>query len=129
MSGADVFTLDPDQVHAAVEDLFDIEAEVDTAAAAIKEESAAAASGLSSSGLATGDALDAAASWGHGMRAGGFGRRLGNMGEYLATCAEEAVEIDEYSAEDFRAHADFDRYGDRPNAQVATPANPGHGGL
>lgn len=118
MSGADVFLLDPDQVHAAVEDLFDIEAEVDTASSAIKEESTTVGSALTGDGFATGAALNAAASWWHGSRAGGFGRRLGNMGEYLATCAEKAVEIDDFNADEFRSHADFDRYGDRPNAQV-----------
>lgn len=121
--------MEPEQVHDAVEDLFDIESEVDTAAAEIKDETSTVGSALTGSNFAVGEALTSAGTWWHGMRAGGFGRRLGNMGEYLATCAETAVEIDEYNADDFRRHADLVRYADRPNAQVeAYPSNP-RGGL
>ncbi|GAB3647747.1 hypothetical protein [Glycomyces tarimensis] len=129
MSGAEVFAMEPDRVHSAVEDLFDIEAEVDSASSAIKDETETVGSGLAGGNFAVGAALTSAGGWWHGLRAGGFGRRLGNMGEYLATCAEEAVEIDEYNADAFREYADLDRYADRPNAQVADyPARP-NGGL
>jgi hypothetical protein len=93
MSGADVFALDPDEVHRAVEDLFDIESEVDTASAAIKEESAAVASGLSSSGLATGDAPD---HFDANVIDGGDG---GHM-SYFGSGTETVAELGELVAED-----------------------------
>lgn len=110
MSGADVFTMDPDEVHNAVEKLFEIEAEAQTAVDGLKDETETAATTLAEKNLECGAALKDAAGWWHLDRAGGFTNLVGNLGEYLAVCAEEAVEIDEFNAASFAQHADLDRY-------------------
>lgn len=119
MAGADVFTLEPDQVHKSVEVLFDIESTVDRQTKAVCEESATVATVLEAAGAALGPALAEATEWWRIHRAGGFTGRCGNTGEYLATCAEQAVEVDEYNAGAFAAHADLDRYPGR-NSQHAS---------
>ncbi|MCH7232509.1 hypothetical protein L0U85_16845 [Glycomyces sp. L485] len=119
MAGADVFTMEPDEVHKSVEVLFDIESAVDRETASIAEETAPVAETLSAAGTAFGPALGEAAEWWKLHRAGGFTRLAGTTGEYLATCAEEAVEVDDYNAGAFASHADHDRYPDRANATAS----------
>ncbi|MCD0444826.1 hypothetical protein LO763_14505 [Glycomyces sp. A-F 0318] len=110
MTGADVFAMDPDEVHRSVEVLFAIEAEARSQATAMAEANARACGPLKDAGTALGPALEAAGEWWRTQRAGGFARLLGNTGEYLAVCAEEAVEVDEFTAGTFAALADTDRY-------------------
>lgn len=116
MSGADVFTLDPDRVHRSVEVLFDVSSTVDRQTETICERTASVAADLRAGGAALGAALAEAAEWWRLDRAGGFTGLAGHTGEYLATCAEEAVEVDQFNAAAFAAHADLDRYPGRAAA-------------
>jgi hypothetical protein len=119
MAGADVFAMDPDEVRKSVEILFEIESEVDTQASAIATANAEAAAPLKDAGTALGPALEAAGEWWQGERASGFGSLLGNTGEYLAVCAEEAVEVDDYNAGTFASVAG-DLYPERANASASS---------
>jgi hypothetical protein len=119
MSGAEVFAMDPDEVHNAVEVLFDIESTVEQATSRICEESTVVTENFKQHGTALGPALEAAVEWWKVYRAGGFERLVGNCGEYLATCAEEAVEIDEYNAGRFASYADHDRYPGRDSEHAS----------
>jgi hypothetical protein len=110
MPGAEVFTMDPDEVHRSVAVLFEVEEEVDRRTAAMADANAEAAGPLKDAGTALGPALEAAGEWWRTDRAGGFTGLVGDTGEYLAVCAEQAVEIDDYNAGDFAALADLDRY-------------------
>jgi hypothetical protein len=120
MAGADVFAMDPDEVHKSVEILFEIEAEVDRKTAAMAAANTEAAAPLKDADTALGPALEAAGEWWRVHRAGGFCGLVGNTGEYLAVCAEEAVEVDDYTSGDFAALADLDRYPGRPNANASS---------
>jgi hypothetical protein len=115
MAGADVFTLDPEEVHKSVEILFDVESEVDAQTATLVDSTCALAQQLKDADTALGPALAEAAEWWQLFRAGGFSGLCGNTGEYLAVCAEEAIEVDEYNAGDFASLADHDRYPGRAN--------------
>lgn len=119
MSGADVFTMDPGEVHKSVETLFDVESEVDTRTGTLVESTASLAQGLTDAGTALGPALAEAAGWWKTLRAGGFTGLCGNTGEYLAVCAEEAVEVDDYNAGDFASYADHDRYPGRADEHAS----------
>ena len=110
MPGADVFAVDPDEVHKSVEVLFEIEEEVDRRTGEMTTATLDAAGPLKDAGTALGPALEAAGEWWRTDRAGGFTGLVGDTGEYLAVCAEQAVEIDDYNAGDFAALADTDRY-------------------
>lgn len=118
MAGAAVFTMDPDEVHSAVAVLFEVEAEVDGQTVTVTDETAEVAGNLKDANAALGPALAEAGEWWRIFRAGGFTGLVGNTGEYLATCAEEAVEIDDYNAGKFASFADHDRYPDRANANA-----------
>jgi hypothetical protein len=113
MSGADVFSMTPEKVHEAVEVLFSIEAEVDTITNGLRTETDTVASTFTSANCANGDALTTASDFWCVQRVIGFTGLVGNLGEYLAVCAESAVEIDDYNAHDFATLADLDRYPDR----------------
>jgi hypothetical protein len=119
MSGADVFTMDPGEVHASVEILFDVEAEVEARTGTLAETTGSHAQLLTDGGLSFGSALAEAADWWKTLRAGGFTGLCGDTGEYLAVCAEEAVEIDDYNAGDFASYADHDRYPGRDNEHAS----------
>ncbi|SDD97079.1 hypothetical protein [Glycomyces harbinensis] len=110
MPGADVFAMDPDEVHKSVEVLFEIEEEVGRRTGEMTAANAEAAGPLKDAGTALGPALEAAGRWWGTDRAGGFTGLVGDTGEYLAVCAEQAVEIDDYSAADFASLADSGRY-------------------
>lgn len=120
MSGADVFTLSPDEVHKSVETLFDVESEVEDQTGTLVEDTVDTARVLTDAGMALGSALSDAAEWWRIHRAGGFTGLCGNAGEYLAVCAEEAVEVDEYNAGDFATLADHDRYPGRANENASS---------
>ncbi|THV42423.1 hypothetical protein [Glycomyces buryatensis] len=120
MAGADVFTMEPDSVHRAVEVLFDVEGEVDRQTLTVADQTAEAAETLKSANTALGAALAETGEWWKIHRAGGFTSLVGNTGEYLATCAEEAVEVDEYNAGAFASFADSDRYPGRDNANASS---------
>ncbi|WP_026923276.1 hypothetical protein [Glycomyces arizonensis] len=119
MSGADVFTMDPGEVHKSVETLFDVESEVEAQTGTLAEATGSLAQGLTDSSAALGPALAEAADWWKTLRAGGFAGLCGNTGEYLAVCAEEAVEVDDYNAGDFASYADHDRYPGRDNEHAS----------
>lgn len=119
MPGAEVFVMEPDEVHNAVEVLFDVEAAVSQATGDIGEECASVTGELKGLGAALGPSLEAAVSWWATHRAGGFTGLVGNCGEYLATCAEEAVEIDQYNAGKFASFADHERYPGRSNEHAS----------
>jgi len=119
MAGADVFAMDPDEVRKSVEILFEIEEEVDTQAATMATANAEAAGPLKDAATALGPALEAAGEWWQVHRAGGFRGLVGNTGEYLAVCAEEAVEVDDYNAGTFASVAG-DRYPERSNANASS---------
>ena len=119
MAGADVFTMEPEEVHKSVEVLFEVESEVDSLTVTLIEDTSELAQQLKDSDTALGSALAEAAEWWKLFRAGGFSRLSGNTGEYLAVCAEEAVEIDEYNAGDFASLADHDRYPGRANENAS----------
>ncbi|GAB3236682.1 hypothetical protein GCM10027447_35190 [Glycomyces halotolerans] len=119
MSGADVFVMEPEQVHQAVEALFAVEAEVDRAGTTLAEACDTAAGPLTSGKAAIGPALSAASAWWRDYRVRGFADRVGNLGEYLAVCAEKAVEIDEFNAGDFAQYANLDRYPGREAANAS----------
>ncbi|MEU6246622.1 hypothetical protein [Glycomyces sp. NPDC047010] len=120
MSGADVFTMDPDEVHKSVEILFEVEAEVDSQTTTLIDSTADLAQQLTESDTALGSALAEAAEWWRVQRASGFTGLCGNTGEYLAVCAEEAVEVDDYAAGDFASLADHDRYPGRANENASS---------
>ncbi|THV27560.1 hypothetical protein [Glycomyces paridis] len=119
MAGADVFTMEPDEVRRSVDVLFEIEAEVDRQTATMAGANADACGPLKDAGTALGPALEAAGEWWQTHRAGGFTGLLGNTGEYLAVCTEEAVEIDDYNAGTFASVAG-DLYPTRPNANASS---------
>lgn len=119
MAGADVFTLDPEPVHEAVAKLFDVEGAIRGDSTTLEEEAATAAGPLAEANLAIGEALVAAANFFCGVRAAGTASLIGNLGEYLATCAEQAVEIDDYNASDFASLADHDRYPGRASENAS----------
>lgn len=123
MAGADVFTMSPDKVHEAVEALFGIEAEVDTMTAGLRTETESVAFTFSSANCAIGEALMTASDFWCVQRILGFTGLVGNLGEYLAVCAEEAVEIDDYTAYDFAALADLDRYPGRAAQNASARAD------
>ncbi len=120
MAGADVFAMDPGEVHKSVEILFEIEEEVGRQTEAMATANAEAAGPLKDADTAIGPALEAAGEWWKVRRAGGFCGLVGNTGEYLAVCAEEAVEVDDYTAGDFASVADHDRYPGRANANATS---------
>ncbi|MCD0444382.1 hypothetical protein LO763_12185 [Glycomyces sp. A-F 0318] len=120
MAGADVFTMEPDEVHKSVEILFDVESEVDSRTATLIDSTTELAQQLKDSDTALGPALAEAAEWWQLRRAGGFTGLCGNTGEYLAVCAEEAVEVDDYNAGDFASLADHDRYPGRANENASS---------
>lgn len=119
MSGADVFTMAPEQVHEAVEALFGVENEVDTLTSGLRTETESVASVLGSANCAIGDALKTASDFWCVQRVLGFTGLVGNLGEYLAVCAEQAVEIDDFTAHDFATLADLDRYPGRDAANAS----------
>jgi hypothetical protein len=119
MAGADVFAMDPEEVHKSVEILFEIEDEVTRQTAAIAAANTEAAGPLKDADTALGPALETAGEWWQTHRAGGFCGLVGNTGEYLAVCAEEAVEVDDYTAGDFASLADHDRCPGRANANAS----------
>lgn len=119
MAGADVFAMDPDEVRKSVDILFEIEAEADTQATAMATANTEAAAPLKDAATALGPALEAAGEWWRIHRAGGFSGLLGNTGEYLAVCAEEAVEVDDYNAGTFASVAG-DLYPERPGATASS---------
>lgn len=119
MAGADVFTLDPDEVHKSVAVLFEIEADVQSQTASMVASNADAAAPLTGASTALGPALEAAGEWWKIHRAGGFTGLLGNTGEYLAVCAQEAVEVDDFNAGTFASVAG-DMYPDRANATASS---------
>ncbi len=102
--------MEPEQVHQAVEVLFAVEAEVDRLTAGLRTECESVAMALTEGQCAIGEALATASGFWCDQRALGFTGLVGNLGEYLAVCAEEAVEIDDYNAHDFASLADLDRY-------------------
>jgi len=110
MSGADVFTMEPEKVHEAVEVLFGVEAEADRMTDGLRTETESVATALANAQCAIGDALMTASDFWCVQRALGFTSLVGNLGEYLAVCAEQAVEIDDFNAHDFATLADLDRY-------------------
>ncbi|GAA1676889.1 hypothetical protein GCM10009830_24580 [Glycomyces endophyticus] len=110
MSGADVFSMTPEKVHEAVEVLFGIEAEIDTLTGGLRTETDSAATTFAAANCAIGDALTTASDFWCVQRVLGFTGLVGNLGEYLAVCAEQAVEIDDFTAHDFATLADLDRY-------------------
>ncbi|WP_112136416.1 hypothetical protein [Glycomyces dulcitolivorans] len=110
MSGADVFTMAPEKVHEAVEVLFGVEAEVDNLTTGIQTDTEGVASVLADAQCAIGEALKTASDFWCVQRTMGFTGLVGNLGEYLAVCAEQAVEIDDFTAHDFATLADHDRY-------------------
>jgi hypothetical protein len=118
MAGADVFAMDPDEVRKSVEILFEIEEEVQRQAETMSSQNAEAAGPLKDAGTALGPALEAAGEWWKVHRAGGFCALIGNTGEYLAVCAEEAVEVDDYNAGVFASVAG-DLYPERANANAS----------
>ena len=120
MSGADVFAMDPDEVHKSVEILFEVESDVASQTTTLIDSTAELAQHLKDSDTALGPALAEAAEWWRQHRAGGFTRLCGNTGEYLAVCAEEAVEVDDYNAGDFASLADHDRYPGRANEHASS---------
>ncbi|MEU5872434.1 hypothetical protein AB0A73_12860 [Glycomyces sp. NPDC047369] len=120
MPGADVFSIAPDEVHKSVEILFDVEAEVQRQTADLVDGTADTAQSLADADLAIGAALAEAAAWWKADRAGGFTALCGNTGEYLAVCAESAVEVDDYNAGDFASLADHDRYPGRANEHASS---------
>ncbi|MEU6857930.1 hypothetical protein AB0B28_03495 [Glycomyces sp. NPDC046736] len=119
MAGADVFTLDPDEVHKSVAVLFEIEADVKSQTDSMVASNADAAAPLTAASTALGPALEAAGEWWKIHRAGGFTGLLGNTGEYLAVCAQEAVEVDDFNAGTFASVAG-DIYPDRANATASS---------
>lgn len=118
MSGADVFTMEPDEVRKSVDVLFEVEAEVTDEAATLAQANADACGPLKAANTALGPALEAAGEWWKAQRAGGFARLCGNTGEYLAVCAEEAVEVDDFNAGTFASIAG-DRYPGRAHADAS----------
>lgn len=60
MSGADVFTMDPEEVHNAVAVLFEVEAEVEGQTVAVADATAEVAGNLKDANAALGAALDEA---------------------------------------------------------------------
>lgn len=120
MSGADVFAMEPDEVHRSVEILFEVEAEVDSQTTTLIDSTGELAEQLKESDTALGPALAEAAAWWQTHRAGGFAGLCGNTGEYLAVCAEEAVEVDDYNAGSFASLADHDRYPGRANENASS---------
>lgn len=123
MAGADVFTMEPEEVHKSVEILFDVESEVDARTSTLIDSTTELAQQLKDSDTALGPALAEAAEWWQLFRAEGFSGLCGNTGEYLAVCAEEAVEVDEFNAGDFASLADHDRYPGRANENVGPLPN------
>ncbi len=119
MPGADVFAMEPEQVHQAVEALFAVEAEVDRLTGELGTECESTATALTDGQCAIGEALETASGFWCHQRALGFTGLVGNLGEYLAVCAEEAVEIDDFTAADFAAYADLDRYPGREAANAS----------
>jgi len=119
MAGADVFTMEPEEVHKSVEVLFEVESEVDEATVALTDITTELAQQLKDSDTALGPALAEAAEWWQLQRSSGFTRLCGNTGEYLAVCAEEAVEVDDYNAGDFASLADHARYPGRANENAS----------
>lgn len=63
MAGADVFAMDPDEVHKAVEVLFDVEAEVADQTETVVNEATEVAGSFKDSNSALGSALEEAAEW------------------------------------------------------------------
>ncbi|HEX2143250.1 MAG TPA: hypothetical protein VHG10_01960 [Glycomyces sp.] len=118
MAGADVFAMDPDEVRKSVEVLFEIEGEVRQHAESMAAQNAESAGPLKDAGTALGPALEEAGEWWRIHRAGGFCGLVGNTGEYLAVCAEEAVEVDDYHSGVFASIAG-DLYPDRSNANAS----------
>jgi hypothetical protein len=112
--------MDPEEVHKSVEILFEIEEEVGRQTEAMATANTEAAGPLKDADTALGPALEAAGEWWKVHRAGGFRGLVGNTGEYLAVCAEEAVEVDDYTAGDFASVADHDRYPGRANANASS---------
>ncbi|THV42416.1 hypothetical protein [Glycomyces buryatensis] len=110
MSGADVFTMEPDEVHKSVEILFNVESQIDTQTERLANDTHPLITHLVDSSTAYGPALAEAVEWWRHERAGGFKQRCGDTGEYLAVCTAEAVEVDDYTAGDFETYADTDRY-------------------
>jgi len=119
MAGADVFAMDPEEVHKSVEILFEIEEEVDRRTTTMVEANTETAAPLKEAGTALGPALAEAGEWWRVNRAGGFCGLVGDTGEYLAVCAEEAVEVDDYNAGTFASVADLDRYPGRDSANTS----------
>ena len=120
MSGADVFSMEPDEVHKSVEILFEVESEVDSRTTTLVDSIGELAERLKEADTALGPALAEAAEWWQMHRAGGFTGLCGNTGEYLAVCAEEAVEVDDYNAGDFASLADHDRYPGRASEHASS---------
>lgn len=103
MSGADVFTMEPEQVYLGIEELFAIEAEVDRLRKELYTEYVSVATVLAAGQYAIVEVLRLASGrWCH-QRSLGFTGLVGVLGEYLAMCAAEAVEIDEFRS---RLHYD-----------------------
>ncbi|GAB3650138.1 hypothetical protein [Glycomyces tarimensis] len=119
MAGAEVFTMEPDKIHEAVAALFGVEEAIRAAGDGLGLECGTTAEALIAGQCAIGEALAGAADFWCGVQAAGIAGLVGNLGEYLATCAEQAVEIDEYNAADFASYADHDLYPGRASESAS----------
>ncbi|GAA2269190.1 hypothetical protein GCM10009853_023350 [Glycomyces scopariae] len=112
--------MNPDEVHKTVEILFEVEEEVGSRTTALIDQTGELARQLAATDMALGSALAEAAEWWRMQRAGGFTGLCGNTGEYLAVCAEEAVEVDDYTSGDLAALADHGRYPGRASEHASS---------
>lgn len=110
--------MDPEEVRKSVAVLFEVEEEVRRQAEAMASRNTEAAGPLKDAGTAIGPALEAAGEWWKAHRAGGFCGLVGDTGEYLAVCAEEAVEVDDYNGGVFASVAG-DLYPGRADASAS----------
>lgn len=95
--------MEPEQVYLGIEELFAIEAEVDRLRKELYTEYVSVATVLAAGQYAIVEVLRLASGrWCH-QRSLGFTGLVGVLGEYLAMCAAEAVEIDEFRS---RLHYD-----------------------
>ncbi|WP_199034202.1 hypothetical protein [Glycomyces salinus] len=117
MAGAEVFSMEPDKVYDAVEALFGVEVAIRSAGDELLGECESTAEALTSGHCAIGDALDSAANFWCGGQAARLATLVGNLGEYLATAAEQTVEIDEYTSDDFARYADHELFPGRAAEQ------------
>ncbi|QSB05428.1 hypothetical protein [Natronoglycomyces albus] len=120
---ADEHIVDPEQLRIAAEELFDLEQQMERECSSLVSDGYPVENAASRLGLSLGNQLGITAAHWRQVRMRGSRNRVVNIGQFLATHAETSIDIDEFSASEFRQFADSDRFPVATSRSGATPGS------